>query len=79
MDMLSDCFATTDWSALREPNEDLNTFTDVVTSYIKFVEDVCVPSKSVKVYSNNKPWFSRDIKTLWRERDAAFKSSDSPL
>lgn len=31
------------------------------------------------VYSNNKPRFSRDIKTHWRETNAAFKSGIKDL
>ena len=43
----------------RESSQDLDEYTDVLTSYINFSENVCVPSKPVIIY--NKPWFSREI------------------
>lgn len=39
-------------------NHGLDDFTDTVTSYINFVENSCIPSKSVVVFNNNKPWFN---------------------
>ena len=33
-----------------------------VTSYISFCIDSCSPSKTVTIYANDKPWFSKDIK-----------------
>lgn len=40
---------------------------------------MCVPSKSEWVHNNNKPWFSKDIKILWREKARAFRSEDNNL
>ena len=35
---------------------------DLISDYICFYEDIVVPSKTVKIYPNNKPWFSKEIK-----------------
>ncbi len=74
IDMLRDCLEVTDWSVFKESCFDLNEYTEVVTSYISFCETVCVPSKAVTIYNNNKPWFNKEIKILWREKHKAFKS-----
>jgi len=69
----------TDWSVFKESCCDLNEFTEVVNAYINFAENVCVPTKSVTVYSNNKPWFSRELKHLWKNKHNAYKSGDRDL
>lgn len=76
---LKDCFDNTDWAVFKESCCDLNEFAEVVNSYINFAENVCVPTKSVTVYSNNKPWFSREIKHLWKNKHNAYKSGDKDL
>lgn len=45
----------------KEANEHLDSFTDVVTFYIKFVEYLCIPAVYVRACSNNKQLFSEDI------------------
>ena len=58
IDMLQDCFDITDWDVFKpEHQDDIDTFTDYVMSYICFCESVCIPTKSVTIYSNTKPWF----------------------
>ncbi|KAM9779978.1 NACHT, LRR and PYD domains-containing protein 3-like [Neosynchiropus ocellatus] len=37
---------------------------------------VRAPLETVTVFSNNKPWFSKEVKTLLMERNEAFKSGD---
>ena len=36
---------------------------DVVTSYVTFCEDMLIPTKTVKVFPNNKAWISKSIKS----------------
>lgn len=73
---LKECLHTTDWSVFRDEFTTLDEYCDAVTSYIHFAENVCFPSKTVTVYSNNKPWFSKDIRMLYLERKSAFQSGD---
>lgn len=70
MDGLDDCLLTTHWGIFKEANDDLDSFTDVVTSNITFV------IKSVTIYGNNKPCSSKDIKELCKRNNIAFKSGD---
>jgi hypothetical protein len=61
-DMLSDCMEPMDLNVFRGACDGLDDFTDTVTSYINFVENSCIPLKSVVVFSNNKPLFNKEIK-----------------
>lgn len=64
-DAVTDCFEATDWSALFEPHgEDIEHLTDGITGYINFCVDSIVPNKMVKCYPNNKPWVTKEIKSL---------------
>ncbi len=63
--MWMNCLEATDWSVFKESCYDLDEYTEVVTSYVRFLWDVCVPSK---------PWFNKEIQILWRETHKAFKS-----
>ena len=76
VDSLSDCLEQTDWSVFRDACVDLDEYTDTVTSYINFAENVCIPSKNVIVFSNNKPWFSKEVKALCSKKNEAFKSGN---
>ena len=43
IERLQDCFGNTDWNVFKEGNN-LHTFTETVTAYIKFCQRVCIPS-----------------------------------
>lgn len=68
---LQDCFEYTDWDVLTQPAS-LEDVTDVVTEYIKSCEENIVPSKAVKIFSNNKPWITKELKTTINEKKIAF-------
>ena len=36
-------------------------YADTVNSYVSFCTDSCIPSKTVTIYANEKPWFSKEI------------------
>lgn len=44
----------------------LEEATEVVTHRITFCEEMTVPTKTVKVFSNNKPWITKALKTTLR-------------
>ena len=46
-----------------------------VTSYIHFCKEVCVPSCWVKIFQNNKLWFTPCLHAKLQSREKAFKSS----
>ena len=66
------CLECTDWQDSGDPRQNIHEYTVVVTSYIHFCEALCVPSRRVKVFANNKPWFSPGL----RAKLKAFKTGD---
>ena len=59
---LRGCFDHTDWATFSKSCANQDEYADTVTSYVSFCTDSCIPSKTVTIYANDKPWFSNDIK-----------------
>ena len=73
---LQNCLDNTDWCAIRSVCTDTHEFAHMVTSYVKFCQDMCIPEKTVKCFDNNKPWFNCDVKAAMKEQEQTFKSED---
>lgn len=58
------CFDCTDWDCFYDAGEDIHELCDAVSSYITFCVDSIVPSKKVVIFPNNKPWVSKDLKSV---------------
>ena len=69
---LRGCFETTDWDVFFEDETDNDKLTDSITSYIMFCEDNVVQSEEVRIYSNNKPWITKELKKCLNEKKVAF-------
>ncbi|KAF1386003.1 hypothetical protein PFLUV_G00113630 [Perca fluviatilis] len=50
--------------------------TDCITEYIKFCENIIMPSWTVCCFPNHKPWITSDLKVLLNEKKKAFRSWD---
>ena len=48
-----------------------------ISGYIKFCEDMIIPKKTIKVFSNNKPWVSPELKQLLNEKKCLFRLGGS--
>ena len=46
------CFETTVWDNMLTTDDDINSQTDIITGYINFCTDLCIPTKKVKKYAN---------------------------
>lgn len=77
VDMLRGCFDCTDWQVFD--CGDLNENTEVVTAYVKFCEELCLPTKEITQYPNNKPWFDSSLRAKLQVKDAAYKSRTSDV
>ncbi|XP_027869613.1 uncharacterized protein LOC114142475 [Xiphophorus couchianus] len=74
---LQDCFGSTDWDVLCVPHgEDIDNMSDCITDYIRFCEDTVMPARTVRCFSNNKPWITSDLKALLNKKKMAFRSGD---
>ena len=69
---LRGCFECTDWNVFFDDCNDLDEANDVVTEYIKFCESVCIKTKTIKSFPNNKPWVTKEIKEVINEKKRAF-------
>ena len=49
----------TDWSVFY--NECINAFVESVTGYINFCVQNTIPTKTFRLFSNNKPWLCREV------------------
>lgn len=74
-DELGACFDCTDWEVLREGT--LDEICTVTTDYINFCVQSVIPTKTIKVYPNNKTYITKDIKQTMNLRKVAFKNKDT--
>ncbi|KAM3842547.1 uncharacterized protein ACN63O_022346, partial [Diretmus argenteus] len=74
---LQDCFDSTNWDVFE--HQDLDLFTDSVLCYIKHCTDTVTVEKRIRVYPNQKPWMTREVQRLLKERNTAFRSEDRVL
>ncbi|KAI3353867.1 hypothetical protein L3Q82_005075 [Scortum barcoo] len=59
---------------------DLDGYTSSVLSYLKFCADVVLPTKTIKVFPNQKPWLDSTVmKPLLKACDAAYRSDDTTI
>ena len=45
-----------------------------MTSYVQFCEQLCIPTKTAK--QHNKPWFTKEIQQLRKDKNYAYKSGN---
>lgn len=58
---------------------ELNKYTETVLFYIKTCTDNVTVNKQIRVYNNEKPWMTAEVRSLLRARDSAFKAKDPNL
>ena len=79
VETLKNCLDITEWSVFSIHQDNIDTYTSVVCSYISFCVDQCIPTKTITVYNNNKVWFNRNIKDKLYKKDQAYKNKiDKP-
>ena len=65
-------FDITDWELFFGSCESIDKITDTINSYVMFCESLHIQSKTVTIYPNNKPWINTELKSIMREKRAAF-------
>ena len=68
----SDCMETTDWQVFIDSCDNVNELCEHVSEYINFCENNCFEEKTIKIFGNNKPWVTKDMKTLLIEKKRFF-------
>lgn len=78
VDALRGCMEITDWEIFFQSCEgDLNLLTDSISSYLSFCVDAVIPTKQIKLYPNNKPWVTKDLKQWLNNKKVAFLQGDN--
>ena len=72
---LQDCFEQTDWEVFKR-DANLEDYTSSVLSYIHFCTDAVLPTKTITVFPNQKPWVDGTVRSLLKARDAAYRVGD---
>ncbi len=58
-------------------DDDIEAYSGTVTCFIrKCIEDV-VPTKTIRIYPNQKPWINSDVRSVLSARTSAFKSGNT--
>ncbi len=75
---LQDCFDHVDWDMFRAASDDdIEAYSDSVTCFIRKCIDDVVPTKTIRIYPNQKPWINSDVRSALSARTSAFKSGNS--
>ena len=52
---------------------DIHELVETVSYYINFCVETCIPTKTVTVYPNNKPWITKQIKDVINKKKGLFR------
>ena len=74
---LQDFFAITDWNMFRNSSNGIEEYTTSVIGFINKCIDDVVPTVSVRIYPNQKPWITSKSHTELKARVVAFKEWDT--
>ena len=64
-------FYCTDWDLLFNSASSLDEATDAITRYVKFCVDTIIPCKTFKMFPNNKPWVTKELRDLLKVKNGA--------
>ena len=71
VDRLQACFETTEWNSLLS-SSNIDEQVDTVTSYISFCVDSIIPTKTITIFPNNKPWVTKELKQVLNKKKRVF-------
>ncbi len=52
----------------KEATDDIHEYTDTVSSFIDWCTSICIPSRTIRVFPHQKPWFNADVCIKIRKR-----------
>ncbi len=73
---LRGCFECTDWCVFFDGDSDVNSISDKVTCYINYCVELVIPCKKIRIFPDNKPWVTGEVKAAINIKKAAFYSGD---
>ncbi len=76
--ILQDCFDHVDWDMFRAASDDdIEAYSDTVTCFIRKCIDDVVPTKTIRIYPNQKPWINSDVRSALSAWTSALKSGNT--
>ena len=76
LETLQASFECTDWDMFVTATESIDELTETVTGYVNFCVQSIIPAKTLKIFANNKPWVTPEIKTIINKKKGAFGRGD---
>ena len=76
VDVLQGCFDCIDWGVFFDACDNVHDATEAVSDCISFCEDMIIPTKTINIFPNNKPWITKSLKTTLNEKKSAFQARD---
>lgn len=78
---LQDCFECTDWDVFKEASTyngyiNLEEYASSVTGFISKCVDDVVPTRTITVRPNQRPWLNANVHALLKACDEAFRAGD---
>ena len=67
---LRGCFECTTWETLYDSCSSVSNVVDTVTEYMNFCVDTILPKTIVKIYPNEKPWVTKEVKKLLKAKQS---------
>ncbi len=58
-------------------DDDIEAYLDSETCFIRKCIDDVVPTKTIRIYPNQKPWINSDVRSALSARTSAFKSRNT--
>ncbi len=58
-------------------DDDIEAYSDTVTCFIRKCKDDVVPTKTIRIYPNQKPWINSDVRSALSARTSAFNSGNN--
>ena len=72
MDSLQAALDMTVWDIFIESADNLDQLTETVSDYINFCVQLTIPSRTIKIFANNKPWITPEIKGMINKKKQVF-------
>ena len=76
---LKAAFDITIWDNLVSADDDIDKRTEIISDYINFCTDLCLPQKSIRMCTNQKPWITKQIQEMIDHKQDAHKSGNRKL
>ena len=67
-EVLRSCLDCTDWDLFLDNECSLDKQVDIITDYVNFCIELTIPRKVIRVFPNNKPWFTSELKDLIKQK-----------